>query len=151
MKVLLVGPFGDVPSSPARDIAAKLRDSGLDVDVHNPATDESVIPYPEPYNPRTKRETLLPFFLHGRLRAFQRWRRQVRPILKPYGAVVVWDPLIAVMLRFARPPTTRIVWTRTPPVIDDAWNAVLLRFARAMCDRTVDVPDDAWFAEVVRS
>jgi hypothetical protein len=151
MKVLLVGPIGDVPSASAHDIAARLRTAGVDVDVHNPATDELVIDYPAAYNPRSKRETLLPFFLLGRLRAFRRWRRKVRPVLRPYGAVLVWDPLIATMLRFARPPTTRIVWTRTPPAVDDAWNAVLARLARATCDRTVVAGEDAWFDEVVRS
>jgi len=151
MKVLLVGPIGDVPSVPARDVAAQLRDAGLDVDVHNPATDDLVLPYPAAYNPSTKRDSRLPFFLIGRLRAFVRWRRAVRPMLRSYGAIYVWDPLIAVMLRFARPPTTRVVWTRTRPVVDDAWNALLVRIAHAMCDRTVDVDDGSWVAEVVRS
>jgi hypothetical protein len=136
MKILLVGPLGDAPREPARALADRLRKDGHDVDLHNPATDDTVIDYPAPYNPRTRRDTFLPSFLIARLRAFLRWRKTTRPILARYETVVVWDPLIAIMLRLAG--STRIAWSETKPVVDDAWNAVLVRLARALChDDTV--------------
>jgi hypothetical protein len=52
-----------------------------------------------------------------------------------------------VMLRLARPRGTRIVWTETPPVVEDAWNGVLLRFARLLADRTIDA-DAEWYESV---
>lgn len=145
-RILIVGPIGATPWMPARDVAVTLRGQGLDVDLHNPATGDEVITYPDPYNPSRKVDALLPIFLLHRLRAFLRWRRKTRRVMGAYRSVLVWDPLVAVMLRLALPRATRIVWTRTAPVVDDAWNAVLARAAGRLCDRTIDGGD--WFTEI---
>ena len=150
-RILLVGPLGDVPWMAARDVADRLRGLGLEVDAHDPTAADAVIPYPDPYNPRSERESFLPSFLVDRVKAFLRWRRAVRPVIGRYSSVLVWDPMIAVMLRLARPARTCIVWTDTRPVVSDAWNAVLVRIVRAIADRVVTAPDDdAWYAAVTK-
>jgi len=149
-RVLLVGPLGDAPWMPAHEVAERLRARGFDVDVHNPATGDDVIAYPEPFNPRRKSESALPAFLLDRVRAFLRWRRVVRRVLRDYQSLVVWDPLIAVMLRFARPRKIRVIWTNTRGVIDDSWNAWLARLARTVSDRMVSADGEAWYDEVLR-
>jgi hypothetical protein len=138
MRTLLFGPAGDVPWIPLHEIATTIGDA----DVHDPAGDRHVITYPAPYNPRTARDASLPRFLLHRVRAFLRWRRGVRPILARYRTIVVWDPLIAVMLRLARPRGVRVAWMPTPPIVDDAWNAVLQRAAKTLCDQMID---ETWF------
>jgi hypothetical protein len=149
--ILLVGPLGDVPWAPACEAAERLRELGCTVDAHDPTAGQTVIPYPDPYNPRNKADSFLPVFLNHRVRAFLRWRQAVRPVIGRYSTVVVWDPMIAVMLRLARPARTRIVWTDTRPVVADAWNAVLVRIVRAICDRVITAPDDdAWYAAVTK-
>jgi hypothetical protein len=137
MTTLIVGPIGNVPWLSAEDVAQRLH------------ADLDLITFPRPYKPRRRADTLLPFFLVDRLRAFLSWRKAMRPVLASYDTILVWDPLVAVMLRLTRPRTARVVWTRTPPVVDDAWNAVLLRLARTLCDRVIAVDDDeVWFSEV---
>ena len=127
MTTLFVGPAGDLPSLPLHEIAGG-------ADVHNPATDDYVLPYPRAYSPQTKHDAKMLPFLLDRLRAFRAWKRDVRPILRRYETIVVWDPLVAVLIRLARPRGVRVEWRHTPPVIDVAWNAVLARLARMLCD-----------------
>jgi hypothetical protein len=129
MTKLLVGPAGDAPRLPLREIAAKLGDA----DVHDPAGGRLVIGYPAPYNPRTARDARLLHFLLDRVRAFLRWRREVRPVLARYRTIVAWDPLVAVMLRLARPRGVQVAWVPTAAVVDDAWNALLRRAAGVIC------------------
>ncbi len=127
MTTLFVGPAADLPSLPLHAIAGG-------ADIHNPSTGDIVLPYPRAYNPRTKRDAAMTAFLRDRVRAFREWKREVRPILKRYDTVVVWDPLVAVMIRLARPRGVRVQWRHSPPVVDDAWNAVLATLARMLCD-----------------
>ncbi len=147
MNALILGPLGTNPWFPARDVAQHLRASGWAVDVHNPATGDDVITYPEPYNPRNLVSSFLPYFFVHRFVAFLRWRRDVRGVFGAYRTVFVWDPVLCVMARLARPRGTQIVWTESPPVVEDAWNGVLLRIARALADRTIE-SEDAWYEAI---
>lgn len=138
-KTLVVGPIGARPWVTAEELIADLRAIGHDV-VVNAGRSDLVVPYPEPLPPRVGTfVNIAPRLVWWLVGMLWRWRRQVRAALAggAFTHVLVWDPALAALYRFARPAGVELIWVLPAPEGDRLYQRVMRLITARAVDRVV--------------
>lgn len=143
-RTLVVGPVGQRPWIPLEALVESLAAIGHDVVVNGQPDD--VVPSLRPVPPRLGAfVNSAPGFVAWLVRMLFVWRRRARRSLSRSGVdrVLVWDEVLALLCRMARPKGVEVVWVVGPPE-GARFHQRLLRAAVA---RTADRVVTSWHGE----
>ena len=145
-RTLLVGPLGARPWISRNELVAQLEELGHEVIVNGVGGPE-VLPSLEPLPSRVGiARNSLPSLVAWLLRMLWRWRRasHTRLTAARIDYVLVWDPVLAGLCRFARPAGTQVIWVASRSHAERFYERLSRAVLATTADRVVvSLPDDA--------